>query len=154
MMDMNNTIIDDSCETQLHWMLFITPLAGLTGIYAWYSNLKYLAIAEWCLVASSIYYWSSCKDQFRRYVDMIVVQLSLYVHLAYVFTYGCMIGLTMYFCSMIAFGLGHKYDSNFCHSFVWIFACIGNYILIKFITNSNNNNNSNSIAESKLPFPP
>ncbi len=25
---------DNSCKNELHWMLFITPLAGVTGIYA------------------------------------------------------------------------------------------------------------------------
>jgi hypothetical protein len=126
--------INNDCENELHWMLFITPLAGVTGIYAWYSDLKYLAIAEWCLVLSSIYYWSKCKDQFRRYVDIFVVQISFYIHLAYVFTYGCFAALTMYIFSIVAFGLGHKYDSNICHSFVWIFACIGNYFLIKYLS--------------------
>ena len=137
-MDFNKLNVDtQECENELHWMLYITPLASITGIYAWKSKLYYIAIAEWFLVASSIYYWSRCKDEFRRYVDMVVVQLSLYVHLAYIFAYGCIIAFIMYFIAMVAFGLGHQYDSNIFHSFVWIFGCIGNYFLIKYISSIN-----------------
>ena len=41
-----------------HWMLYITPIAALTGIYAFDNNIYTLAIAEWILVASSVLYWS------------------------------------------------------------------------------------------------
>ena len=39
-----------------HWMLYLTPMAFLTGIYAVYCNLWILMLAEWSLVGSSIYY--------------------------------------------------------------------------------------------------
>jgi len=130
-------IVNETIQTEtftFHWMLMITPLAFITGVYAWYNDLKILAIAEWCLVASSIYYWSKHTDQLRRQIDMIVVQLSLYTHIAYIIWYSCYIVLLLYFCSMIAFGLGHYFDSNIAHSFVWIFGCIGNYLLSKNIS--------------------
>jgi hypothetical protein len=46
----------NNLTSEFHWMLYITPMAALTGIYAFANNIYTLAIAEWILVASSVLY--------------------------------------------------------------------------------------------------
>lgn len=156
-MNKENEEEKDNC-IKMHWMLYITPLAFFTGIYNWYNDLKILAFSEWFLVASSIYYWSKCDCQFRRYVDMTIVQISLYIHIAYIYMYSCIIAFALYIFAIISFGLGHYFDSNLAHSFVWIFGCIGNVILTKNISSNISSNisicnlESSSILEN-IPIP-
>jgi hypothetical protein len=45
--------IENNIEKNLgHWMLYLTPMAFLTGIYALYCDLWILLLAEWSLVGS------------------------------------------------------------------------------------------------------
>lgn len=118
-----------------HWMLKVTPLAGFTGIYAAFHGLWILAVAEWFLLASSVYYWSNPKVQFRRSVDMTVVQLCLYTHLYYAWSTSSEWAFAMYFCGCSSYILSVYLNSFFTHVFVWLFGCTGNIILVHHITN-------------------
>ena len=117
-----------------HWMLYITPLAALTGIYAFNNNIYTLAIAEWILVASSVLYWSDPRCSWKRIVDMCVVQTSLFIHLYYVYLYKDMTSLLLYLLAICSFILGHLLNSNIAHSFVWWFGCAGNFNLLNNIS--------------------
>ena len=123
-----------SCKP--HWMLYITPTAALTGIYAFYKKIYVLAIAEWILVASSILYWSDPCCNWKRIVDMCVVQVSLFIHLYYVYLYKDITSLLLYLLGICSFMVGHLLNSNMAHSFVWWFGCAGNISLINNIKNN------------------
>ena len=119
-----------------HWMLYITPAAALTGIYAFANNIYTLAIAEWILVASSVLYWSDPCCSWKRIVDMCVVQVSLFIHLYYVYLYKDITSLLLYLLGICSFMVGHLLNSNMAHSFVWWFGCAGNISLINNIKNN------------------
>ncbi len=112
-----------------HWMLYLTPMAFFTGIYAVYCNLWILMLAEWSLVASSIYYWSHHINDWKRKIDMIVVQLSLYIHLYYAIYYSSYYSLTFYTFGMGTYIIGVVYNSYFAHALVWVFGCSANIFL-------------------------
>ena len=86
-------------------------------------------LAEWSLVASSIYYWSHSMNDWRRKVDMIVVQLSLYTHLYYSIYYSSYYSLTFYSFGIGSYILGVIYNSYFAHALVWVFGCSANVLL-------------------------
>ncbi len=117
-----------------HWMLYITPIAALTGIYAFVNNINTIAIAEWIVVASSVLYWSDPRCSWKRIVDMFVVQASLFIHLYYVYLYKDMESLLLYLLAVCSFIVGHLLNSNIAHSFVWWFGCAGNISLINNIS--------------------
>ena len=116
-----------------HWILYITPSAALTGIYAFYNNIYTLAIAEWILVASSVLYWSDPCCSWKRIVDICVVNISFFIHLYYIYLYKDIFSLLLYLLGICSFVLGHLLNSNIAHSFVWWFACAGNITLINSI---------------------
>ena len=113
-----------------HWMLYLTPMAFLTGIYAAKYSLWVLSVAEWSLVVSSVFYWLNHHDGWRRNVDMIVVQLSLYTHLYYVVRYSSYNAFALYILAMSSYIVGCIYNTNFAHAFVWIFGCAANVVLV------------------------
>lgn len=117
-----------------HWMLYITPMALFTGIYAAICNLWILAFAEWALVTSSVYYWSHYICRWRRCIDMVVVQLSLYTHLYFTLRYQSLFALKFYGLGITSYAIGVYYNSFIAHSFVWIFGCIANVFLINSLT--------------------
>jgi hypothetical protein len=117
-------------ETKIcHWMLYLTPMAFFTGMYAIHCRLWILMIAEWSLVASSIYYWSHHIDDWRRRLDMIVVQLSLYTHLYYSLYHSSYYSLSLYTFGMGSYIIGVFYNSYIAHAFVWVFGCTANIVL-------------------------
>ena len=44
----------NNLTSEPYWMLYITPAAALTDIYAFANNIYTLVIAEWILVALSV----------------------------------------------------------------------------------------------------
>jgi hypothetical protein len=96
--------------------------------------------AEFSLVASSIYYWSHPINCWRRKVDMVVVQLSLYVHLYYAMYHLSYSSLTFYTFGMGTYIVGVVYNSYFAHALVWVFGCTANIFL------------TNGLCEQKLNY--
>ena len=119
---------------QGHWMLYFTPLLFFTGLFASYNGFYVLTITEWCLVLSSIYYWSGpYLDTYRRIADITVAQLSLYTHLYFAILYSSNISLILYGSAVTSYLIGIKFDSNQAHAFVWIFGVCANICLINHL---------------------
>ena len=121
-----------------HWMLYVTPSAGITGIWAAANGIYTLVIAEWILVASSVLYWSDPNCSWKRIVDICVVHTSLFIHMYYIYLYKDMTSLLLYLLAICSFVLGHLLNSNIAHSFVWWFACAGNITLTNSIIKERN----------------
>lgn len=119
-------------ETSLKakYMLYLTPMAFCTGIYAATHGLYVLAFAEWALVASSVYYWSHHMCAWRRTLDMVVVQLSLAIHLYFAMRKRSWTALKFYGLAMFSYIAGVYYNSYIAHAFVWMFGCVANVFLI------------------------
>lgn len=122
--------MEDTNQNDPHWMLLFTPLAFLTGCIAFKNNFYIIAIAEWFLVISSIIYWLKLTCEFRRKIDIIVVQLSLYTHIFYSIICNSSIAIICYLIGAMSYLVGLNINSNIMHSLVWIFGCVGNYNLI------------------------
>ena len=121
-------MVDTSLKAK--YMLYLTPMALCTGMYAAAHGLWVLAFAEWALVASSLYYWSHHMCAWRRTVDMVVVQLSLATHLYFTLRYRSWNALNCYGLAMFSYIAGVYYNSYIAHAFVWMLGCIANVILI------------------------
>ena len=113
-----------------HWMLLLTPLAAFTGLYAFYKKFYIIAFAEWLLVSTSILYWSCPSCNTRRLIDMVIVNISLFIHLGYSLLFTIVEPIVFYILGMVSYKLGVDLDSNFFHMGIWIFGCIGNIFLI------------------------
>jgi hypothetical protein len=120
-------------EVKASYMLYLTPLVLFTGFCAALNNLWVLAFAEWALFASSIYYWSHHVCKWRRLVDVIVVQASFYVHLYFALRYESWEALKFYAMASSSYIVGVYCNSYIAHGFVWIFGCIANLLLIKYL---------------------
>lgn len=117
-------------HSEPHWMLWLTPLAFLTGSYAYFLNFFILAYSEWTVFLTSILYWMKPVNNYRRKIDIIVVQLAFYIHLYYVFTYICYTGLFLYKFGILFYIIGLFFESNIFHALLWICGSIGNFVLI------------------------
>ncbi len=126
-----------SYDIDSHWMLYLSPLFMGTSIYAARCGFIVLSLAEWMIIISSIYYWSKHTSQFRRKVDIIIVQISFYIHLYYAIKYKS--PTTLFFISLvvITYLIGLHYNSNIAHAFVWIFGCCGMISLVKHLCKIN-----------------
>jgi hypothetical protein len=113
-----------------HWMLYLTPGAFCTGLLAAYYGLWTLVAAEWVLAVSSFIYWSDPSSQSRRRFDMLIVQLSLYIHLYTALESTCHSALLLYVLGVCSYVLGRAHASHVAHAFVWLFGCTANYVLI------------------------
>ena len=135
---------DKDITSKPHWMLYVTPSAGITGIWAAINGIYILAIAEWILVASSVLYWSDPSCSWKRIVDICVVQASLFIHMYYIYLYKNVFSLLLYLLGICSFVLGHLLNSNIAHSFVWWFACAGNITLTNSIIKKHSSLYSNT----------
>jgi hypothetical protein len=129
-MDMDTNTNTTTRPNKPHWMLFLTQIAFITGCIAFSHNFYIIALAEWLLVLSSIIYWMKPSCEFRRKIDIIIVQFSLYTHIFYSILCNSSMAICCYLIGMISYAIGLNKDSNIMHALVWIFGCIGNYKLI------------------------
>ncbi len=108
-----------------------------SSIYAAKCRFIVLALAEWMIIMSSIYYWSKNNCQFRRCIDIVIVQISLYIHLYYAIKYKAKSTLIMIGLIIIFYFIGLYYNSDIAHAFVWIFGTIGMISLINHLCEIN-----------------
>ncbi len=126
-----------SYENNTHWILYLIPLFMASSVYAAKCGFVVLSLAEWMIIMSSIYYWSKNDSQFRRYVDIIIVQICILIHLLYAIKYKANITLLMLVLIIIFYFIGLYYNSNIAHAFVWIFGSIGMISLVNHLCKIN-----------------
>lgn len=118
-----------------HWMLALTPLAMISGVYAHSEDFLLLAYSEWAVLCTSIIYWTKPACEVRRKIDMIIVQLALYIHIFFAFSL-CYTSLFLYKVAICFYVFGIIFDSNFFHAFMWICGSFANFFLISNMKNN------------------
>ena len=130
----------DGCILPLPYYACIYTFSYLSLVsfaYAVYRNYIFLCIVPGSVFLSSILYWQRPDYSWRRYVDMIVVQLGLWYqcYIAWYSEMGILYYITVVLCC-ISFLLGvHYYQkrnllmSTIFHLLVHSIGNIGNVIL-------------------------
>jgi len=117
-------------------LLYITPLALFTGMFAWIHDEPVLACAEWLVFVTSVLYWSDYMNWRRRLLDIVMVQVSVWIHVVRFMQIehltemqNCCI-LAVYAASAISYGISIVIDTYAIHPLVWGFGSIGNVLLV------------------------
>jgi hypothetical protein len=136
-----------------HWIRYLTPMFFITSVYAAKCGFPILSFAEWMVGFSSLYYWSNYSCNFRRTVDIVIVQISLYIHIYFSIRYKSTKSLYCFGLLAIFYFIGRAYDSIAAHVLVWIFGTLGAIILINHLCEINKNKDiclTNNICKKKL----
>ena len=120
-----------------HWLLYLIPIFMGTVIYAAKCGFILLAVVEWMVIMTSIYYWSNYTSNTRRSIDIAVVQLALYIHLYYAIKYKSIQTIYCYILLVLFYFIGRMHNSDVAHIFVWIFGALGSIFLIKHLCEIN-----------------
>ena len=110
-------------------ILYITPGALITGLIA-YSRYKFVqAYAEFAVFFMSILHWHDPKFGWRRNLDMITVQLSLWIHIWLFYQSGCFPAFILMMVAVGCFYLSLHKSSFIMHGLGWITSCSSNLVL-------------------------
>ena len=122
-------IYDDVwCRT----LLRITPLCLFTGLVA--ASLKHwiTAISEIAVFISSQLHWRNPRhSSYLRNIDIVVVQISLFVHLLAIWNaeaWNAFIAMTV---AIMCFGWSQYRNSYPHHAAGWIISCLSNLLLAR-----------------------
>ena len=117
----------DSAKSKI--ILYMTPGALITGVLA-YSRYKYVqAYAEFAVFFMSVLHWHDPKFGWRRNLDMITVQLSLWTHICLFYQSGCFPAFILMMIALGCFYLSLSKKSFIMHGLGWITSCSSNIVL-------------------------
>jgi len=116
---------------------YFSYLHFFTSMYALINQYYILSLFGFGSMGSSLNYWKyPLHDSWRRYFDIIFIQLSFYVHTYYAFQSSNLYGYIFFSCSgIISYGTSNYYIrknlflATYFHILVHIFASIANAIL-------------------------
>lgn len=115
------------------WLLYITPLALFTGVFAWIHGELVLACTEWAVFVTSVLYWSDYTNRRRRLLDIVTVQVCLWTHILRCIQnvqHDQMRVLAAYAAAAIAYSISVQLNTFVVHALVWMFGAIGNILLV------------------------
>lgn len=116
---------------------YISYLHFFTSTYALFNKCYVLSLFGYGSMCTSLNYWRYPEyDSWRRYFDIIFIQISLYIHLYYAFSMRIYVGYIYFITNgILSYGISNYYQKNnnylstLFHILVHIFAMIGNGIL-------------------------
>lgn len=116
---------------------YFSYLHLFTSYYAFYNQYYVLCFFGLGSLGTSLNYWKyPLHDSWRRYFDIVFIQLTFYVHMYYAFLISSGYGY-MFFTGtgIICYGISNFYTkkniyfATFFHILVHVFASIGNAVL-------------------------
>ena len=110
-------------------ILYLTPGALISGIIA-YSRYKFIqAYAEFAVFVMSVLHWHNPQFGWRRNLDMITVQFSLWTHIWLFYKSNCLPAFILMMIASGFFYLSLHKRSFIMHGLGWITSCCSNLVL-------------------------
>lgn len=124
-------------KTQYMCIYRISYLSLLSFAYALYRTHYHLALVPGSVFLTSIHYWKYPTYSYRRYLDMVVVKISLFYQLytAWNAEYGnayytiMTVALAFYPLGVYYYNKKDYWNSTYAHMLLHLLANIGNIVL-------------------------
>ena len=110
-------------------ILYMTPGALISGLIAYSRYKSVQAYAEFAVFVMSVLHWHDPQFGWRRNLDMITVQLSLWTHIWLFYQSGCFPAFILMMIALGCFYLSLRKRSFIMHGLGWLISCSSNLVL-------------------------